>query len=519
MLTFLLVSAVSVTAQSAGQSERILEIKQSGNYHWGVAFHENREQALSLARQDLIERIVVFVTSESEVRVSENAEEFRSEVLMRNRAISRMELRGAGHIEVQRRDGSWRTTAYISRTDFARTLELEAGRMRTALSQAQAMERLGNINAALAIWMDVLASASFFPEPVFVSGLGSASGEQAEARFISRERILHWLNAAEIRVHGVRNQSAGETIELYVDLELRFGDQQAELIEISKDRRDTALHPVAGGFASVYIDQPRTNAIETMTLRLMPATDTGLSEEAALVLERIRPISRRSISVDWRAALPIDIETVALSGDRLRLIPQAPNLSVFALRWNIDGRNTTEATPVVTFQPGSDIADISLHLNNDELLSVQKKLHRSGRIATLSERGQTRTATPPTPRRDPAPAAPAPAQASASAGTGAPAVLDELLRIRIGDQLLGRLNSLQEEGRLLVGNRADMPDAARSYLAVINPVNRRVEAVLSPARDSEGTRTRLPGTTSFTEAEIPERFRNMGVVWFYFTEP
>ncbi|WP_124245477.1 hypothetical protein [Cyclonatronum proteinivorum] len=517
-----LVPAVSVVAQSAGQTERILEIKQSGNYHWGEAFHENREQALSLARQDLIERIVVFVTSESEVRVSENDEAFRSEVMMRNRSISRMELRGAGHIEVQRRDGSWRTTAYISREDFARTLDIEAGRIRTALSQAQTMESLGNINGAMAIWMDVLAAASFFPEPVFVSAsaTGPDSDNQVEAGFISRERILHWLNAADISVRDVRNQSAGENIEMYLDLEIRFGNQPAELIEAALDRRDTALHTVAGGFTSVYVDQPRSNARETLTLRLMPSAGSGMNEEAALVLERIRPVSRRSVSVDWRPALPIDIETVALSGGRVRLIPHTPNLSVFNLRWNIDGRSTSETTPVVTFQPGSDVAEVSLRLNNNEQLSVQKSIHRSGRITAVSGRQQPRPGLrdTQTSTRNPWRASDTPPSESPSAADAAvTSVLDELLRIRIGDQLITHLNRLQEEGRLLVGNRGDMPEAAQSYVAVINPVNRRVEAVLSPAHN--GLRTRLPGTTSFTENEIPERFRNMGTVWFYFTEP
>ncbi|MCH8486711.1 MAG: hypothetical protein LAT75_07580 [Candidatus Cyclonatronum sp.] len=509
-----LINPLSAQAQTTEQSQRILEIKQSGNYHWGEAFHENREQALSLARQDLIERIVVFVISDSEVRVSENEEELRSEVQMRSRTLSRMELRGAGHIEVQRRDGSWRTTAYISRADFARTLELEAGRLRSMLAQAEMAESLGNFNGAMLLWLEVLAATTFFPEPVFVTAFGSDA--PVEARLLSRERILRRMNEADIRVSGVRNRSSGDSIEMYLDLEIRFGNQPAEMLEAGIDRRGAGAHPVVNGRTSLYIDQPRTSALEELVLRISPSPGSSLAEETTDALLRIRPETRRAVTADWRPALSLDIETVALSNGRVRLIPNTQNLSVFSVRWTIDGRSTTESTPVVTFQPGSDTAEVSLHLNNDEHLTTHKSLHRSGRISPLSERRPTPPATAGrSPRPETAPT-PAPARSTASESAIVTALLDELLRIRIGDQFISRLNGLQQEGRLIVGNRTDMPDASLSYLAVINPVNRRVEAVLGPALN--GARTRLPGTTTFTETEIPERFRNMGTVWFHFTE-
>ena len=83
-----------------------LEIKRSGKYYWGDGYSQDRNEAISLARQDLVQKRYVQVRTVTELSEREENFSATSEFSSNVRVESGMELRGLDYIDIERRDGS-----------------------------------------------------------------------------------------------------------------------------------------------------------------------------------------------------------------------------------------------------------------------------------------------------------------------------------------------------------------------------------------------------------------------------
>lgn len=89
------------------------------------------------------------------------------------------------------------------------------------------------------------------------------------------------------------------------------------------------------------------------------------------------------------------------------------------------------------------------------------------------------------------------------------------MKFKNGTRLTQYLNRLKSRGVIKqVGNKASMPDSELSYIAIIEPRNRKVEAVLSPV--VEGYRTDLNNEKTVANTTLSETYAGMGSIWFQF---
>lgn len=493
IVLLLLIPAFAVGQQ--GDRERLIQIKTSGEYYWAEAFSADVHEARTVARQNLIERISVHVTSDSELQIRDDDQEYSSRMEMRTRTLSSMRLRGSDYIAERRADDTWRVTAFISEDDFEKSMETESGRLLSKIREAHRAEQAGNVNTAMTLWMEVLGATAFFPLPVY--GNTDEHGTDAEIGQHARSKITEWLQKADVRVHQTQNRTSGDNVEIYLDIDISFAGRAATGVSAGIARPGFGQHSATQGRARLFLDRARDSSAETLVISLKPVPPEGIAPEYAEVLRRIRPSVQQSVDVGWSGVVSVSFEAVEAGSSGFRLIPETQNLSVFDLQWRLPGsRSTSDSAPVIRFDDGQEYADIQFQINRDDGLTVSKRLLADGSL----------TAVPPADT-------PSPETSPAAAPEG---VLQDLFRIRSSGRFTQHLLELQEEGIItLARRRAEMTNPQASYMAIINPNTRLVEAILSPAENE--VRTRIPGSQTLREDEISSRFENMGAVWFRFT--
>lgn len=316
--------------QTASSQSRVTEreIKLSGNYRYGEGFSMDLDIARANARQQLLQSIQVLISTETEVIEEERGvgiiSEFRSSV----RAQSRLQLEGLHFHEDQRRDGSWWVIAYISNDDFERTIENIRRRMFLKLENAVYFERTGNYNRAIALYYEIFAEAPGLPIQLFTDA--EEHGAALEMQQFAREKILEWLNGIDIEVKRVRDLSAARSVELYIDLNLRYKNQPVEYLSVRLNRPGYGLQNVLNGNVELFYDLNPESLLEDITIRLElnPPPMVMIPEDSRIIAERNRPVRNRIIRVDFSDLIKPDFEIKVLADNHFQFIPQPGILSV-----------------------------------------------------------------------------------------------------------------------------------------------------------------------------------------------
>ena len=92
--------------------------------------------------------------------------------------------------------------------------------------------------------------------------------------------------------------------------------------------------------------------------------------------------------------------------------------------------------------------------------------------------------------------------------------LDPLLRHRNAAAFTDQLEGLKQRNLLRYGRSTDVGPIEHSYVAIVDPADRSVRAVLSPVID--GVRYDLATNETVAPDEMRERFRGLGTIWFSF---
>jgi len=505
----------------------IARIKLSGNYYWGSATALDRQEALDLARQDLLQRILVVIVSSSELVQEEVDFQSSSSFQIRSRSLSRMELRGLDYHAEQKRDQSWEVTAFLSKVDFDRTVAVETERIFTKFNQAVAQESRGDVLRAMTTYHETYLSTWFIPVPLFTDA--AQHGERADLRLFLRDKLTSWLRETTLTVEAVRSRSTEDNPELYIDIRGAFRSQPAEHISIALDRPGYGKHPFVNGLANVYSDRlpEATRQPQTFKLEIQPAS--GLDPELAALSAQLSPTINRTIEVDFSGVMKVDFNAVPLSGNRYRLVPQLQNITVFDMKWEFpDGTVSTESAPTHTFATLSSTQAIRLTVNESSVLSIRKTLTQSGLINEVAARSisdaaeGTRQRPPVTNNTGTAPGADSRRTTAADpvpAGYQIPArhrtYMDEIVRTVNAEQLNNYLGRLQNENIIRYGNRTAVRQPQQSYLVIIEPETRRVLAILSPTQQQERLGVTSP-SLRVREDALQETYRGMGSIWIEF---
>ena len=494
------ITALSIMPVNAQVS--IDEVKLSGDYRWGEAFSTERDEAIALARQDLIEGISVIITSSVEVQTEEMDENVTSEFQSNVRTQSQMVLQGLGYLDEKRRDGSWRVVAFISNEDLEKSVEREQKRLSAKLIEAYSAEQNGEYNKALRLYFETfIESYNIPPEPILVDS--SLFSGNINIRQYTRDEIIEWLNSIELVATDVQSSSSETTTELYIEVKATIENQPVSNIQISVNRPDYGQHLILNGFTQIFYDRKpesksqRINFKITPNISILPANLRPFAEQVSP--ERVKPVT-----VDFGNVIEIDFKAIKLSDGSFRFSPRVMNVSVTQLEWNFgDGTTTTEVSPRHQFQ-NEDYQNVSLTLNRSENLSVSKEINRTDRVSFLG--GDRDLFTP--------------RSVLAESRYRVPFQhIDYIERIRRMldfkslESYLVRLNS---SNVIRMGGARSVRSEDDSYIIITDPETEKVEAILSPIQSYLRYLITEDELTTFGRSEWRSHFRGYIPIWVEF---
>jgi len=487
LLTIIMVSAASLSAQV---DERT--IKLSGNYLWGEGFGEDRQTAVNNAKRDLIERLQVRIESEANFTERDTNDDYSVELETTTNTLSRMELRGLNYMPAkERRDGSWETIAYITKDDFNTTMDLESDRLLSALKIAIIDENDGRLDVAITQYMELWASTFYSPVPFYTNA--DDHGIESELRSFLSNKIRNWVNTLAIDVDRVRSLSTAQNSEFYFDLLFSYNEMATSNLEIALNKSGYVAHPIRNGRTSIFYDLAPEERIRSFNFTLSPVIPNSIDQEKAAILDGVLPIREITLDIDFSDVIDINFNIIEESENTFTFVPILKNLSVYSLEWDFgDGETSKETTPTHDF--GADFTGslISLIINSSGDLLEQKQIGEIEKIDNTDNIDELGFVIPP----------------------NITSYVENTIRLKDGNSLTKYLNNLSERNILMVGRQSDINNPTLSYLAIINPQDNLVIAILSPVES--GMRYNLITNETISNSELRMKFRGLGSVWFQF---
>ncbi len=538
MIRLIIIITLVVSAQSIRAQPTEYDIKMSGDYHWGEAVSESRSEAVSLARSDLIGRIVTVVVADQTYDITEDNEEFSTFYRSASRTISRMELRGLDHIVTERPDGTFRALAYIHHNDYRHSLETERDRQIALAEQAAEIEREDGLNLAIPWYYRAFLNTYYFPEPIYLT---DEAGRSIEARQYYRRILDRWADRICIRTgQPSGGLMPGNVLEMSIPLELTIGNRPVTTLDIGFDIAGYGTRQTVSGSTELYLERLPSRPVESFTLVFRPALEeTRSNRDWQVLASEIGPFYRRNISIDFTPVMIIDFTAHNITGKSWRFTSRIENISISHLQWNFgDGSYSREMHPAHTFRQLDPPPTVTLTLNRNPDLQVVKKVTPTG-LETVRAFGEEH------------PPSPADTRPAARADTRRPgedvragrdeSVRDRSLPDRAGNdpeighfrwrtldlppgkraylQQISRekdsgeiLRSLQTHARGLdirYGNSTAVQSQANSFVAIIDPETYQVVAFLTPVQ--HGRRTELHSGRRVIN--LADEFRGLGSVW------
>lgn len=518
MIRLFIIFILIVSAQSIRAQPTEYDIRMSGDYYWGEAVSLDRSEAVSLARSDLIGRIVTIVVADQTHGITEDDEEFSTFYASATRTISRMELRGLDHKVSERRDGSFSALAWLHRDDYNRSIEIERERQLGLAAHAAQIEREDGLNRAIPFLYRAFLSTYYFPEPLY---LRDESGRSIEAREYYRRKLDRW--AAGIEVTAGRPDGGvmpGDVVEIGIPLQFYSAGQVASDVEVGLDIAGYGARQTTGGQTRLFLERLPNKLQEDHAIRFRPALeDTRANRDWMVLAGEAGPFYRRNISIDFSPIVTVDFDAQRIADNTYRFTNRIENLSISHIEWDFgDGTSSHEWNPAHQFAGLDPAPVITLRLNRDPDLEIRKELTPRGlRPVARDPRPRERTVsardreTPPPDRV----AMPDPSvrQTFSWNRPGLTPEKRRFLRELSSQTDAGEiLRSLQTHARSLdlqYGNRSVIRLESDSFVVIVDPQNYDVKAFLSPVQD--GGRFDLLSGRRIINFE--ETYRGLGSVW------
>ncbi len=481
-----------------------LEIKTSGKYYWGDGYSQDRNEAISLARQDLVQKRYVQVRTVTELSEREENFSATSEFSSNVRVESGMELRGLDYIDIERRDGSWHVIAFISIEDFNSTVELRRNRMYNRLDNALTHYRAGRYNRSISIFKEIFSDSFFLPEPITADY--ERHGTNAEIREVAQEKILGWLRGIRIDVEEVNNRSTANNVEFNFNFKVTYKDEFVDNLQIGINKKNYGMHIVRNGIADVYYDLRPQFTKERIEFRLEPLIEPHVSDDARNSFERNKPLHQRFLEIDFSDHIELDFTVSRVGDHQFQFNTTAGILSVSSLEWDFgDGSRSREPNPRHTYQNMTRPKQVTLRFNQSSDLEVVKRLPPTGLATPLSGRqapfrarniDQPAEFTVPFQLRD---------YINTISGISHNEDLEVYVKRLLDSEILARAGSQ---------SRVRRPE--NSYVVILNVQTGTISAILSPiSRDSRFDL--LSGDSSrFRENEWRVFFRGYSPLWLEF---
>lgn len=485
-------------------------IKLSGAYFWGEGFGEDQQSSVKNAKRDLIERMIVRIESEASYTERDNIEQYSVELETKTSTVSRMELRGLNYLPAEkRRDGSWEAIAYISKKDFETTMVTEENRLLSSLSIALKDEEEGRLDSAIPQYMDLLATTFYFPVPFYATVSGS---DTVELRAFLTAKLRNWLTNLNVEALEVRSLSTDQHSEFYFDIGIEYNSMKTSNLTLRLNKAGYASHTVRDGRTKIFYDLPPVELNKSFTFIISPFIPTSIDEEKQSILYNILPNREITLDINFSDVIDIDFDIIEEPNGGFKFIPEINNLGVYSIEWDFgDGETSTETSPIHVFDNKSSESIISLTVNGSANLSKKKRLTEHGKLSHLLN---PKNADSPIESQRLTTSISNDANIGYSIPMSQKTYLDNVIRLTDGQSLTRYLNQLANRKVLEIGRKSDVSNPLLSFLAIINPQNRRVIAILSSSQN--GIRFNIVSNETIFDQELASQYKGMGSVWFQF---
>lgn len=483
-----------------------LEIKRSGNYYWGEGVSKDRSEAISLARNELIGRIVTLVVSEETYDVSEDDDDFNTYFRSATRTISRMEIRGLDHHVTERRDGSYSALAWLHKEDYRRTLDVERDRHISQVKDIQRIAGRDGFNFVMQEIYHAFLTTYYFPEPLY---LPDGDESETNARSLYRRKIDRWADNVRI-TSGAPSGGLmpGNVIEISVPFRFKFENRPANTLRAGFDRTGYGTRRTVDGRTELYLERLPDRPVESHTIIFRPAVDQGRNgaREWNALASDVGPFYRRSVEIDFTPVIQVDFSVRSIGSDAYRFSSRIENLSISDITWDFgDGTFTDEKNPAHKFDDSAYPVQITLTLNNNEDLSVVKELESNGSLTTIRAFGDEHeeiAVTEPSPDH-------AFSWSDLDLHPEEKKILREMSELNDAGRLHRDLQTIANRMNMRFGNRQTVGSESESFVVIVDPESHTIVGFLSP--EHQGIRTDIK--TGERVINMEETYRGYGSIW------
>lgn len=471
------------------------KIKRSGDYYWGEAISEQRSEAITLARSELISRIVVVVITETESITIDEIDEFSDDFRNRTRTMSRLELRGLDHIVNERPDGTFHALAFLHKKDYERSLETERERQLDFAREIIDIEKNRGLNHAIPWIYRAYLTSYYFPESI---PLIDETGRKTALREYYHRKLDQWASLIRIETGTPEGGWMPDNIvELNIPVNVYAGDEPASLVNIGFDLPGYGKRSTIDGRTRISLDRLPNQPMESFSLRFRAGLEERRDNQDLIRLAgEIGPFYRRNITIDFNPLITYDFTGENVSGNVWSFSSIIRNISTNYVEWDFgDGSYSQDLNPIHTFNSLQPPPRVKLTLNRNPDLVIEKKITSEGlrpvegdeRLVSDKLWGW-----------------------NVFSGSGSKRVLlQRLVREQDAREINKTLQAQAARLGIQYGNKRHVRSARDSFIVIVDPKNFQVNAFLSPVY--EGSRTNLWDNRLVKDLEA--EFRNLGMIY------
>lgn len=538
-----------------------IRIMRSGEFYFGQSVSMSREEALQNSKADLINKIVTRVVSQASQGFTEDDEAYRSYYNQTTRTASRLELRGLDYLVEQRRDDSFEVTSFINKADFERSLQKETDRQLGLFRSARLIEEEQGLNQAIPWYYGAYLNTFFFPDLLL---LELEDGERADAQTWYRNRLQEWVSELDFEVGRASGGTVQDLFQAEVPLSVEWNGEPARSLAVGLDLPDYGKTRTVEGRTRLFIDRLPERRRQTYRITFQPVLEeTPANRELNDLAIKTGPFFQRDMEVDFGELVRVDVGVRRLSDTAIRFSPELRNLSVAQFEWQFgNGETSMEQSPTLQLDQVEEPLSVILTVNGHPDLQV-RRLYADGKLTDpdavpvrpvappeTSAGDERSIPTPPEPPTDPTASAEpvTPEEPAPSAQTGESVESDladssfeppastssrgvdvdllqdvpltsrerefvwELKDIETVAGLQDALREMMKVEQIRSGGSQSVPSPGRSFIAIVDPVDRSVKAFLTP--EVNGVRTDL--RTGRTVRDLAAAYKGLGPVFIQF---
>ena len=339
-----------------------------------------------------------------------------------------------------------------------------------------------------------------------------SGSDTVELRAFLTAKLRNWLTNLTIEALEVRSLSTDQHSEFYFDIGIEYNSMKTSNLTLRLNKAGYASHTVLDGRTKIFYDLPPEELNKSFTFIISPFIPTSIDDEKQSILYNILPNREITLDINFSDVIDIDFNIIEEPNGGFKFIPEINNLGVYSIEWDFgDGETSTETSPIHVFDNKSSESIISLTVNGSANLSKKKRLTEHGKLSHLLN---PKNADSPIESQRLTTSISNDANIGYSIPMSQKTYLDNVIRLTDGQSLTRYLNQLANRKVLEIGRKSDVSNPLLSFLAIINPQNRRVIAILSPSQN--GIRFNIVSNETIFDQELASQYKGMGSVWFQF---